>query len=126
MRDERFNVVLVFLAASVILLHTALPDRGLIAPFPFSEQEIYFRTYVWIAAMYFALFLLTMGMFTLSNQAREFFRAATILQACQFIEYFVNYNETWFEVNGIPITVATLRFPILFFYGVRTIYSWKI
>jgi hypothetical protein len=125
MRDERFNVVFVFLAASVILLHTALPDRGLIAPFLLSAQEIYFRTYVWIAAMYLALFLLTLGMYLLSKQAREFFAAATILQALQFIEYFINYNETWFEVHGFPITVATLRFPILFFYGVRTFYSWK-
>lgn len=126
MRDERFDVLIAWVAYCVLLLWTVLPDRGIINPFPLNQdQAINSQTYVWVATVYTALLMLTWVMFRMSVTAREFFNAAFILQACQFVEYFVNYNATWFEISGIPITVATLRFPILFYFGVRTFITWK-
>lgn len=125
MKDERYDVVIVFLANSVLLLWTVLPDRGMIHPFPLSDQEIPSQTYIWIATIYAAFLLMSWVTFRLSERSREFFNAVFILQACQFIEYFINYNETWFKVYNVPINIAMLRFPILFFYAVRTFVTWS-
>lgn len=125
MRDERISVVLVFLAYVVLLLWTVLPDRGMIRPFPLSEQEIQSQTYVWIATIYAAFLILSWVMYRFSDKSREFFNAVFILQALQFVEYFLNYNQTWIEVYGMPMTIATLRFPLLFFFAVRIFIRWK-
>lgn len=125
MKDERFDVVIVMAALCVPLLWTVLPNRGTIYPFLLSDQAISSQTYVWIATIYAAFLMFTWVIFRLSTQAKEFFNAAFIVQVCQFVEYFVNYNETWFEIFSFPVTVATLRFPILFYYAIRTFLSWR-
>jgi hypothetical protein len=125
MNDERSNVVIVFLASSVLLLWTVLPEGGLIKPFPLSEQEIHFQTYIWIATVYAAFLMMTWVMYRLSDKAKDFFNAVFILQALQFVEFFLNYNETWVKIGWYPVTIATLRFPLLFFFAVRTFIKWK-
>lgn len=125
MRDERLGVVLVFLANCVVLLWTVLPDQGLIKPFPLSGQEIYFQTYIWIATIYANFLILTLVIHRYADKAREFFNAVFILQALQFIEYFINYNEAWTHIHDIPVNIGTLRFPILFFYAIRTFITWR-
>lgn len=126
MRDDRFNVVLVFLANSVVLLWTVLPFSGEIQPYPLSEQIIDARSYIWIGTIYAAFLILTWAMFRASDsRTHDFFHAAFILQALQFVEYWINYNETWTKILGYPVTIATLRFPLLFFFAVRTFFKWK-
>jgi hypothetical protein len=126
MKDERADVLIALVGYCVLLLWTVLPDRGTINPFPLNQgQAINSQTYVWVATIYAAQLMFTWVMFRMSTSTREFFNAAFILQACQFVEYFANYNATWFDLAGIPITVATLRFPILFYFGARIFISWK-
>lgn len=135
MKERRDIVVLVFLANSVVLLWTVLPDQGLIKPFPLSDQEIYFQTYIWIATIYMAFLILTWVMFQLSDKLRQFFNVVFILQALQFVEYFCNYNQTWFHITlydsayttlSIPVNIAMIRFPILLFFAVKTFVQWKV
>lgn len=125
MRKEKLTVLLVFLAGTVLLLWTILPDQGLIKPFPLSEQEIYFRTYIWIATVYLAFMIFISAMWTLSDKAKDFFQVSFIFQACEFVEYFCNYNGTWFNIGFYPITVATIRFPVLFIFAVITFARWN-
>lgn len=124
--DQRLNVVAVFLAFTVVLLWTVLPDQGLVKPFPLSDMEIHFQTYIWIATIYCAFLILTWVTCRSSDsRTHDFFNVVFLFQALQFVEYFINYNETWTHVFGLPITIATLRFPVLFYFAVRTFILWK-
>lgn len=124
---DRGNVLIVMGAYCVLLLWTVLPDKGIIHPFPLNtEQAIQSQTYIWIATIYAAFLMFTWVVFrlTANGRVRDFFNAVFILQACQFVEYFLNYNATWTTISGIPITIATLRFPILLFYAIRC-FLWR-
>lgn len=125
MRDERLNIVLVFLAMSVVLLWTALPDQGLIQPFPLSSQQIYFQTYIWIGTIYVSFLILAWVMYRQADESKSFFNAVFICQACQFIEYWINYNDPWGHIGIIPVHMATIRLPILFVCAVITFMKWK-
>lgn len=125
---ERGNVLIVMGAYCVLFLWTVLPDRGIIHPFPLNpEQAINSQTYIWVATIYAAFLMFTWVVYRLTkdSQARAFFDAVFIIQALQFGEYFLNYNATWAEIYGLPVTIATLRFPVLFCFVVYTFIKWK-
>ncbi len=130
MRNERVNIILVFLVAVVVLLWYAMPDKGNIQPFPFSDHVIDAQGWIWVGGFYAALAIFASALWVGSSpQATPFFRAAFILQVCLFIEYWLNYNLPWGRVMifglSIPVHMATLRLPILLFYAIRTLWKWR-
>lgn len=130
MRNERVNIVLVFVLAAVVLAWYAAPDRGDIQPFPFSDQVIDAQGWIWVGGFYTAMMIFACMLWLASSEnSGSFFRAAFILQVCLFVEYWLNFNKPWGHITifgqSIPVHIATLRLPILAFYAIRTFMRWR-
>ena len=103
-----------------------LPDsEELIRPFPFSNQEIYPQTYVWIGFIYVMFLIFARVLFLYANRAKEFMNAVFVIQACELAEYFANYNQPWGTLIGLNVNLTTIRFPFLLYYSIRTFSKWN-
>lgn len=72
---------------------------------------------MWIAGIYsFQLIVIY-----LIHQAvpHWFLTACFILQAAEFAEYFLCYNNPWFTVFGFNVNVTNIRFWYLFFLIIK-------
>jgi hypothetical protein len=67
---------------------------------------------------------LSFAVLLFATQYRLFFHAVLISVAAEFAEYYFRYNTHWAEVFGYPVTVATLRFVVLF--GIMIYYLYPI
>jgi hypothetical protein len=86
-------LVLVFMTYLIHDAWTLLSDNSMLAPFPFSDQEIT-RTSYWFAAcgylIWVILFYVIYELFTGYRDVMKWFLAFQILE---FFEYFLTYNE---------------------------------
>lgn len=125
MKDERILMCVVFGAFFLRELWTLFPDRQDLRPFPFSEQEINLRTYIWMLSGYFIQIVLAYALFAYSDHAKLFFNAMFILAVLETLEFCLNYNEYWIKIAGIGLNVTMVRYPVLFITGLWNIVTWK-
>lgn len=127
MRDERILMILIFASFFLRELWTLFPENNnLIKPFPFSQQEIVFRTYIWMMCGYVmpCLFGFVLSEYS-SPKAQLFFDAFFVLAILEFVEYLLNYNQYWFKIQGIGVNITNIRYVILSGIILFKLITWK-
>lgn len=107
-----------------------MPDNGIIYPFKFNpEQAIDSQTYNWLMCIWFAMLSLSAAVLFFADKCRLFFHAVFISVAAEFVEYLYRYNKSWASIFSYPVTVATIRFVVLFgillYYLYLVIKKWR-
>lgn len=105
---------MIFVIGSVFLF---LPRT--LAPydyFPFSDMQLYFATHVYFIVERLVMIILA---FVVVSEASEYRGALWVffaLMCADLLDYVLCYNETWFHLGSVPVSMQVLK--VLIFGGV--------
>lgn len=105
---------LMFTGYVVRELWTLVHNDPLVSPFPFSEQQIYFKSYLYIGSVYCMWCITTYILYAMSTEFKTFWHWVFIIQVLEFAEFFLNYNEAWSTYRDVNINVTNFRYIALF------------
>lgn len=111
---ERIAILLILSALVVREAWMLLPESpALYRPFPYCDIEIGAQTYFGFVCHYAFILIIAVAFWYLVEGYRDVVSIWVVLQAVEFVDYFLTYNTAWFTFLGIGVGITYLKITTL-------------
>ncbi len=104
------KLILLFITLLLGLIFSILPNSYADPKvgFLFSDEKIYYSTWVYFAFEHFIFIILSYIIYAESLKYRLALFTFLVISVADFIDYVLTYNEIWYKIGPIPVSMNTL------------------
>lgn len=119
---------------AIVLIFAALITRELwiftrftafegtvLTPYPFSDVQITFDTYLYFACFYISMLMFAWAFVILMPEQWLILESWFAIQIAELIDYFLTYNSPWLHIGSLGVSITLVKFVVL---ASLIIYSW--